>query len=120
MANPPLAGTEYVAHELTFIRGDETDVTHVGIYANVNPNTVPDVGNVVGTMAGDFTVVDLIIPPDPLAEGTKIDVLAKISSGTIRLAADLGLTPGDYQLWVLVATGSSEEIVRKTDTLTVI
>lgn len=120
MANPPLAGTEYVAHELTFTRGDAGDVSHVGIYAGL-PNIVPDVGNVVGTMAGDFTVVDLIQPPDPLAEGTKIDVLAKITAGaSVRLAADMALAAGDYQLWVLVATGSSEEIVRKTDVLTVI
>lgn len=120
MANSPLAGTEYVAHELTFVRGDASDVSHVGIYANTDPNTWPTVGNVSGGMAGDFTVVDLIQPPDALAEGTKIDVLAKISSTVLRLAADLMLAPGDYQLWVLVATGSSEEIIRKTGTLEVI
>jgi hypothetical protein len=116
MANPPLYGTEYVAHALTFTRGDSSDVTHVGICANTNPNFTPEPDNVVGSMAGDFNVVSLIVPPDPLAEGTKIDVLALIGP---KGGADFELPDGDYQLWVLVAT-ANEDIVRKTGTLTVL
>lgn len=99
--------TEYVANQLTFIRGTSADVTGVGVYHDVNPATVPAVL--------DFTMVDLVEAPDPLAEGSKIDVLSLIGPDN----GGLPLEPGVYQRWVLVTT-ATENIIRRPDTITIV
>jgi hypothetical protein len=63
-----------------------------------------------------FTMVTLVKPGDALADGTNLDVLSLIGPKT---GAQLALTPGDYQRWVLVQT-ASEDVIRKVDTITVI
>jgi hypothetical protein len=108
----PLYGTEYVAHQITFVRGDVGDVTSVGVYFDTDPNASPE--------AGEFTEVTLVDgteePLPSLAEAGKIDVLALVGP---KAGADLDLTtPGDYQTFVLVST-ANEDIIRKTGTLTV-
>jgi hypothetical protein len=99
--------TRYVANELTFLRGSVEDVVSVGVYHNVDPAVVPEVE--------DFIEVTLVIPPDPLAEGSKIDVLSLIGPGA---GADLLLAEGTYQRWVLVQT-ATESMIFKVDTGTV-
>jgi hypothetical protein len=98
------AATVYLANELGFTRGDETDILWVGVFHHIDPNNVP-------TYA-DFTEVDLIAPPSPLADGTKVDVLSKIGPGlaTVVPAVPAGHValagsgdpenPIDYQRWV--------------------
>lgn len=103
----PLYGTEYVAQEITFIRGTVGDVNSVGIYLDVDPNASPE--------AGDFTACDLVMAPNPLAEDDKVDILALIGPKT---GSVLDPAPGDYQVWGLVTT-DTEEIIRKTGTLEV-
>lgn len=100
--------TEYLANSLTFNRGDEGDVTSVHVYHDIDPNAVPT--------EASFTTVQLVSPPDPLSEGTNIDVLSLIGPG---VGAHLALTAGDYQRWVGVKT-ANEFIIRKTDTVTVL
>jgi hypothetical protein len=101
--------TEYAANALTFLRGDPADVTAVGVYHDVNPATVPEVG--------DFTTVTLISDDDdPLAEGDFIDVLSLIG---VEEGADETLTAGDYQRWVCIST-ATERIIRKVDVLEVL
>lgn len=100
--------TRYVANELTFVRGTVDDVVSVGVYHNVDPNVVPAVA--------DFVTVQLVQPPEELAEGTKIDVLSLIGPD---VPADLLLAPGVYQRWVLVTTGT-EKLIYKVDMVTVI
>lgn len=100
-------GTEYLANEITLQRGTPADITGVGVYHNINPNTKPAIG--------DFTMVDLI-DSGPLQEGTKTDVLSRIGP---KVGADLDLAaPGDYQRWVLIQT-ADEDIVRKVDVVTI-
>jgi hypothetical protein len=98
----------YVANELTFLRGDSEDVTSVGVYHNTDPSVVPEVV--------DFVVVDLVEPPHPLVEGTKIDVMSLIGPG--GPPAHLALTQGVYQRWVLVTT-VTENMMFKVDMVTV-
>lgn len=114
----PLYGTEYAAMELTFNRGDSSDVVTVGIYLNTNPNASPEEGDFTGGMSGNEggATVDLVEPPDPLAEGDKIDILARIGE---RVGTDLDPGPGDYQVWGMVTT-AAEAIIRKTGTLEVL
>jgi hypothetical protein len=101
--------TEYTANELTITRGSSADIVYVGVYHNTNPNTKPALT--------DFTEVTLVQPPDPLAEGTKVDVLSLIGP---KAGADLALSvPGDYQRWVRVST-ATEDIIRKVDTITIL
>jgi hypothetical protein len=101
------SGTEYLANEITLMRGVVGDISSVGVYHDINPNTVPAVI--------DFDTCDLVFSPDPLAEGSKIDVLSLIGprGGVATLAA------GDYQRWVLIVT-AAEDIIRKVDVVTVI
>jgi hypothetical protein len=98
----------YVANELTFLRGDSGDVTAVGVYHNTNPAIVPTVAQ--------FTMVELVEPPNPLAEGNKIDVLSLIGPG--GAPADLALAAGTWQRWVLVQT-ATENMIFKVDMITV-
>lgn len=108
--------TEYIANTLTITRGHVSDITRVGIYVNTNPNQIPAVT--------DFTTVTLvdgtILPLPPLAVTGQVDVVTKVGPGSADVpAGDLStLTPGSYQVWVLVVT-ASEAIIRKVDTLTV-
>ena len=104
--------TEYRANAITITRGLVSDITGVGVYHTTNPNEVPT--------AAQFTPVTLVdgvnSPTDPLAENGVIDVLSLIGP---KESADLVLTPGDYQRFVLVQT-ANEDIIRKVDTVTVL
>jgi hypothetical protein len=107
--------TEYVATELTELRGDVADIVSVGVYYDVDPNVIPDIV--------DFTTVTLVDgtaePPDPLSEVGQVDVLALIGprAGDVTLAGGAGGV--DYQEFVLVVT-ASEDIIRKTGVVTVL
>lgn len=113
MADKYRTATEYIANELTITRGVVGDITSVGVYHNVDPNTVPAIA--------DFTTVSLVdgvkVPPDALAEVGKIDVLSLIGP---KVGAHLDLaTPGAYQRWVLIRT-ANEDVIRKVDVLTIL
>lgn len=103
--------TEYLANQLTIVRGSVSDIVSVGVYHDVDPDAVP--------VVGDFTTVQLIDgvanPSDPLAEANKIDVLSLVGP---KVGADLQLTPGTYHRFVLITT-ADEEIIRRIDTVTV-
>lgn len=105
------SATEYVANSITLTRGTVADITAVGVYHDTDPSVVPAVE--------DFTTVTLVdgttSPPDPLAEAGKVDVLSLIGPR----GGDATLAPGDYQRWVLIST-ATEDIIRKTDTVTVL
>lgn len=106
--------TEYLANALTFNRGDSSDVVSVHVYHDADPNAVP--------AELDFITVALIEPPDPLAEGSNIDVMSLIGPGPGAhelLAGGVGGNAVDYQRWVAIKT-ASEFIIRKTDTVSVI
>ncbi|TDE40488.1 hypothetical protein E1295_31815 [Nonomuraea mesophila] len=111
MATIYATATEYLANALTITRGSVDNITGVGVYHDINPDTVPTVE--------DFTMVTLVDgtaePPDPLAETGVIDVLSLIGPR----AGDVVLTPGDYQRWVLITT-ATEDIIRKVDVLEVL
>lgn len=104
-------GTEYVANEITILRGTVADITSVGVYHTANPAEIPTVAQ--------FTTVSLVDgtaePPDALSEVGKIDVLSRIGArlGAINLAA------GDYQRWALIVT-ADEDVIRRVDTLEVL
>jgi hypothetical protein len=103
-------GTEYVANAITMTRGVIADILSVGVYHNVNPATIPAVG--------DFTTVTLVngttIPTPDLAEVGFVDILSLIGPG-----GDIVLTAGDYQRWCLIVT-ATENIIRKIDTITIL
>lgn len=105
-------GTEYVANQITLLRGDVADILAVGVLHLAPSDPVPAVE--------DFTTVTLVDgtaePPDPLSEAEKIDVLSLIGP---KIGADLALEPGTYQRWVLVQT-AAEDIIRRPDTVTVV
>ncbi len=100
-------GSEWVANEITMLRGTIADVTSVGVYHTTSPNAVPAVAQ--------FVVVTKVVPGDPLAEGDKNDVASRVGAraGAIALAA------GDYQRFVLLVT-ADEDIIRYVDTITVL
>lgn len=104
--------TEYVALEITEFRGSVADITSVGV-AFLPPNTNP-------TSLAEFTMVLLVdgtsTEPDPLSEAGKVDILARIGT---KAAADIALTPGDYQVFTLIQT-ATEDIVRVADTVTIL
>ncbi len=104
--------TEYTSNAITLIRGTVADITAVGVYHNVNPATIPTVGNFVIVTLADGTK----LPPDALAVVGEIDVVALIGT---KSGADLALTAGSWQRWVLVQT-AHEDIIRKVDTVTVL
>ncbi len=99
-------GTEWLANEVTMLRGTIADVTSVGVFHTMSPNAVPTVA--------EFTTVTKVVPGDALAEGDKNDVASRIGAraGAIPLAA------GDYQRFVLLVT-ASEDIIRYVDTVSV-
>lgn len=105
-------GTEYVANQVTLLRGEVGDIIAVGVYHDTDAGVVPEVT--------DFDVVTLVDgtaePPDPLAEAGKIDVLSLIGP---KVGADLALAAGTYQRWVLLQT-AAEDIIRRPDTVTVL
>lgn len=106
------AGTEYAANQITLLRGSAADIVSVGVYHDTDPSVRPEVA--------DFTAVTLVDgteePLPALAEDGKIDVLSLIGA---RVSADVTLTPGDYQRWVLIST-ADEDIIRPVDTITVL
>lgn len=99
--------TEYVSNSLTFVRGTAANVTEVGVYHTTDPLEVP--------AEGDFLQAELILPGDPLAQGTQVDVLTLIGPGP---GAHDTLTPGDWQRWIMVKT-ATEVIIRRKDTVIV-
>ncbi len=99
-------GTEWVANEITMLRGTIADITSVAVFHTTSPNAVPTVAQ--------FTAATKVVPGDPLAEGTKNDVASRIGARTGAIA----LTAGDYQRFVLLTT-ASEDIIRYVDTITV-
>ncbi|WND33940.1 hypothetical protein RI578_06385 [Streptomyces sp. BB1-1-1] len=110
--------TEYTSNALTFTRGGPVNVTAVGVYHTTDLGEIPAVT--------DFTIVQLVngvaSPDGPLAQDGVIDVVALIGPA---VGADLALTPGTYQRWVLVQTEGvdtrpGEDIIRKADTITVL
>jgi len=109
--------TEYIANQVTLTRGTVADIVSAGVYVNTNPNTVPTVSS--------FTTVTLVDgtsgSPPPLAVAGQIDVLTKVGPGATGVTAgDLStLVAGSYQVWILIKT-STEAIIRKIDTLTVL
>lgn len=111
MAEIYRSATEYLANELTILRGSVADILTVGVHHAVDPNTIPAVADFI-----EVTLVDGVTnPSDPLAEAGKIDVLSLIGPR----AGDVTLTAGDYQRYVLVTT-ASEDIIRRVDTVTVL
>jgi hypothetical protein len=103
----PHTGTEYAANSITMNRGTTADIVEVGVYHTADPNEVPD--------PTDFTIVTLVTPGDPLADGNNTDILSLIGPRD----GDLTLATGDYQRWVYVKT-ATEDILRKIDTLTIL
>lgn len=103
--------TEYVANELTILRGSTADIVTVGVFHSLDPNVSP--------LVTDFTTVTLVDgianPGNPLAEAGKIDVLSLLGPR----AGDVQLTPGDYQRFILVST-ATEDVIRKVDTIEVL
>jgi hypothetical protein len=99
-------GTEYTANAITMKRGSAADITWVGVYHGVDPNHTP-------TLA-DFQQSTLVVPPNPMADGSNIDILTLVGPG-----GDIQLVAGVYQRWALVKT-ATENIVRKLDTVTVL
>jgi hypothetical protein len=108
--------TEYIANAITLTRGHVSDIVKVGIYTNVNPNTVPAVAQFTTVTLVDGTATGTL---PPLAIAGEIDVITKVGPGATGVpAGDLAaLTPGSYQVWILIKT-ASEAIIRKVDTLT--
>lgn len=104
--------TEYLANELTILRGTVADITAVGVFHSLDPNTVPPVAS--------FDIVALVDgtaePPGANSEAGKIDVLSLIGP---KAGADLVLAAGDWQRFVLVQT-ASEDIIRKVDVIEVL
>lgn len=100
--------TRFTANEITITRGTVADITAVGVFHTLDPEERP--------VVGDFDIVTLVQPGDPLADGTKTDILANIGP---KLGADLNLgTPGDYQRWGMVQT-ANEDIIEPIDVLEV-
>lgn len=99
--------TEYLSNSLTFTRGGPQDVVAVGVFHSLDPDYVPT--------EAEFTVVPMVQPGDPLAQGDNIDVLSLIGP---RAEADLVLTVGTWQRWVMVTT-ATETIIRKVDVVEV-
>lgn len=101
------SGTEYVANEITMLRGATSDILSVGVYHTTNPLEIPDVV--------DFVTVQLVEEPDPLAEVGKIDILSLVGprDGDVNLSV-----AGDYQRWILIVT-ATEDIIRRVDVIEV-
>lgn len=97
---------EYLANEVTMSRGTPADITAVGVYHDANPAVVPTVAQ--------FTTVTKVVAGDALAEGTKTDVLSLVGP-----SAQVTLSAGTYQRWVLVQT-ASENIIRAVDMIQVV
>ncbi len=99
-------GTEWLANEVTMLRGTDADIVSVGVFHSMSPNAVPSVSQ--------FTTVTLVRPGDALAEGAKTDIASRIGARTGAIA----LAAGDYQRFCLITT-ASEDLVRFVDTVTV-
>ena len=104
--------TEYTSNAITLLRGAKTDITAVGIYHNVNPSYIPLVSNFIIVTLADGTKV----PPDTLAIPGELDVVARIGP---KSGADVNLTAGTYQRWVLVQT-STQDMIRAADTVIIL
>lgn len=99
--------TKFFANQLTILRGTVNDIVRVGVFHSLNPAETPT--------PAQFTTVALVDPPDPLAEGNRIDVLALIGPD---VPADLDLGVGAWQHWVLIET-NTEKMIFKVDLITV-
>jgi hypothetical protein len=109
-------GTEYTSNAITLLRGTSASITNVGVYHNTNPAVVPTVAEFTSVTLADGT--NPASPNYALAIPGELDVVALIGT---KSGAQLSLTGGDvtYQRWVLVQT-SAEDIIRATDTVTVL
>ena len=105
-------GTEYTSNAISLLRGSASDIVDVGVYHSTNPAYVPQVSDFVIVTLADGTTK----PPSVLAVTGELDVVALIGPKT---GAQLVLTAGIYQRWVLVQTGA-EDIIRAVDTVTVL
>lgn len=107
--------TEYLSNALTISRGSINDITAVGVYHDSDPGVIPDVLDFTTVVLADGTA-----GPSgqnyELAITGEIDVVSLIGP---KAGADLSLTAGDYQRFVLVQT-ANEDIIRKVDTITVL
>lgn len=103
--------TEYTANQITISRGTVADIVSVGVFHTSDPAEIPSVEDFTPVTLADGTAV----PPDPLAEAGKIDVLALIGPRD----GDLVLAPGTYQRYVLVTT-ATEDIIRRVDTVEIL
>jgi hypothetical protein len=117
------SGTEYLACQITLLRGVIADITDVGVYLTTNPNDIPD-PDPTGATLGDFVEVLLVdgtgTPPLPaLAEEDKIDIVFKVGPRGGDFGDPTPLTAGDYQVYVLIRT-ASEDIIRRPSTITII
>lgn len=105
-------GTEYLANQITLLRGAVSDIQTVGVYHNTNPNYVP--------LLTDFTTVSLVdgtaTPLPALAESGIIDILSLVGAraGAVNIS-----TPGTYQRFVYIKT-ASEDIIRAADTIVIL
>jgi hypothetical protein len=112
--------TEYIANAITLTRGHVSDIVQVGIYVNTSPNIVPTISQFTTVTLVDGTAGGTL---PPLAIAGEIDVITKVGPGSTGPpsvpAGQLStLTPGSYQVWILIIT-ASEAIIRKVDTLTI-
>lgn len=108
MVNLYHTATEYLANEITLTRGTVDDIIDVGVYHTTDAAKIPE--------ASEFQIVQLVEPGDPLAEGTKIDILSLV--GPESTSPNIVLTAGTYQRWVMVRT-AVETIIRKVDVVEV-
>jgi hypothetical protein len=102
--------TEYLANEITIMRGSVADIMSVGVYHATDASYIPD--------EADFIPAELVVPGDPLAQGDTIDVVSLIGPAAPSGSSHIELTPGVYQRWVLVRT-VTEVIIRKVDVVEV-
>jgi hypothetical protein len=112
----PSTSTEWTANELTLLRGAVTDIVNVYVSMQSNPNVTPSEGQFTQVLLKSPTTT----PGDPLLDGTKIDVVAKIGPGATGVSAGHfpSLTAGDYQRWVAIKT-ADEFIIRRPDVVTI-
>lgn len=101
--------TEYVANEITDLRGSPGDIISVGVYHTTGTET-PGVEDFTAA-----TLVDGVADPDaPLAEAGVVDVLSLIGPRD-----GIALAPGVYRRWVLVTT-AAEDIIRRGGTVEIL
>jgi hypothetical protein len=105
-------GTEYTSNAITLLRGAKTDITTVGVYHNTDPTHIPLVSEFITVTLAD----GIKVPPDALAIPGELDVVARIGP---KAGADVNLSAGTYQRWVLVQT-ATQDLIRAADTVVIL